>query len=301
MKTANKAILIIVSIILVLVVGYIGYQLFTSQAEVDVAADQRTTIETGDLSKVVFADGTVVSTNSRTLVAETSGVFEEVYRNANDEVAEGDDLFRLQGQAGEVIVTAPIDGTLTNVQVKNGQAVAAGQTILGQINDLGSFQIEAYLSESDIAEVAVDQSVDIEVNALDDVEVDGKVTFVAKAPEITLDGSTSYKVTISLDETPENLLPGLSVSLEIQVDEVADVVVLDSAYLFSKNGTSFVRQITTDSAGRESIVDTEVEIGFEGDTEVEITDGLEDGDTVILPDAADLVDTGGNGFFRPSN
>jgi len=72
--------------------------------------------------------------------------------------------------------------------------------------------------------------------------------------------------------------PGMTANISVKGPSQANVLVIPQRAVISKNGNRFVRVLK----GKE-IVETEVKTGLRGsDGNVEITDGLKNGDIVIL-------------------
>ena len=233
-----------------------------------------------------------------------SGTIKEIKVSENQGVSKDDEIAVIEtvdqfGRTSDEVVKAPISGTVTAIYLGADQPAAAGQTPIMEIIDLGDLYIEAFVPEIDIGEVKKDQKVVSEFSALDDVEVTGKVTFVALAPLELQTLSPLYKAEVSLDEIPEDLRVGMSASLRIIVDEKKDVLIIDSSYIFSDDGTSYAHRVVIDAeTKRDKIEKVEVGLGFEGEVEIEILSGLQLNDRVSLP-LSEIETESGFGIFGP--
>ncbi len=112
-------------------------------------------------------------------------------------------------------LTAPFDGTIVSVDIAPSETVTPGKIVI-VLGDLSTYQIETTdLSERDVPNVKVGQSVNVFVEALDQ-NLTGKVADVSRI-STTLGGDVIYKVTIDFDQQPEGLLWGMSADVEILV------------------------------------------------------------------------------------
>ena len=105
-------------------------------------------------------------------------------------------------------LSAPFDGTVTDLAVHSGQWMIPGQ-VAATLADLGALVVETTdLSELDVPHIAVGQSAMVTVEALAQ-DVSGRVSAIAPLADI-LGGDVVYRVTVTLDEQPEGLRAGMS-------------------------------------------------------------------------------------------
>lgn len=108
---------------------------------------------------------------------------------------------------------APFDSTVNVVNIMPGEYVKISQVVL-ELVDLSNLQIETTdLSELDIAAVKIGQPASVFVEALSE-KFPGTVTAISPIADI-IGGDVVFKVTIKLDEQPEDLLWGMSADVEI--------------------------------------------------------------------------------------
>ena len=139
-------------------------------------------------------------------------------------IATGTQLSQLQ-QARDALKTAqdkfdhthllaPFAGTVTKTTVVAGEYVSPGQMIVS-LSDVANLQVETTdLSERDVANVSVGQNVTVLVEPLNK-EVKGHVVIISSVSD-TLGGDVVYKTIIALDELPENIRAGMSVTVTYQ-------------------------------------------------------------------------------------
>jgi len=112
---------------------------------------------------------------------------------------------------------APFTGVVSQINIQAGEWVIPGQSILA-LADLDHLRVETTdLSERDIPNVEIGQSVTVQVTALDQ-EVSGQVTEISPLAD-TLGGDVVYKTMIDLDTIPSDLRAGMSVEVQFGVTQ----------------------------------------------------------------------------------
>ncbi|SHH97001.1 efflux RND transporter periplasmic adaptor subunit [Ferrimonas marina] len=128
-------------------------------------------------------------------------------------------------------IRAPIDGFVINRTIEPGQTVAASLNtpeLFVLARDLAEMEIEAFIDESDIGQVAEGQRVSFDVDAYPDRRFQGEVSQIRKAPQNN-SGVVSYTVIISANNREGILLPGMTANLELQVDNLRQVARIPNA------------------------------------------------------------------------
>ena len=132
------------------------------------------------------------------------------------------------------------------------------------------------VDELDILSVKEGQTATVTLDALDGQEFEGTITEVSNEAS-SGNSSAKYPVTITFEKT-EDMLLGMSASATIHVNEAEDAVLIPVDALQEKGDSTFV-YTKKDSDGNLS-GEVEVETGISNGSQVEITSGLEEGDTV---------------------
>lgn len=144
------------------------------------------------------------------------------------------------------------------------------------------------VDELDISSIAVGQQVSVTADAVEGTVYQGVVTKVSVAG--TSSGSaTTYPVTIRIDET-DGLLPGMNVDASITLNSAEDVLAIPSAAL-NRGNTVLVTADSPSAANGtlsevtgtegEEYYSVTVEVGTSDSSYLEITSGLQEGDTVV--------------------
>ncbi|MBN2045078.1 MAG: efflux RND transporter periplasmic adaptor subunit [Anaerolineales bacterium] len=111
---------------------------------------------------------------------------------------------------------SPIDGTVIDIFVNQGEIVNPGAPIL-LIADLSSLQVHTSdLSEVDVAKISIGNSAEVVFDALPETLVKGKVLNISLRNAAV--AGVYYTVTIELDHIPEGLLWGMSAFTKIEIN-----------------------------------------------------------------------------------
>ncbi len=111
-------------------------------------------------------------------------------------------------------LVSPIAGIVVKVNAIAGEIASPGQIIF-QISDVSHLHIETTdLSERDVPNVKIGQTVNVTVKALN-ITITGKVTSISPVSD-TIGGDVVYKTKIELDSPPEGLRAGMSVDVQYQ-------------------------------------------------------------------------------------
>lgn len=179
------------------------------------------------------------------------------------------------------VVTAPINGTVTNLTVAVGKSVTT-PTILNPASTpvltiVNSTNVETVLNvgQTDIAKVKIGQAVKIHPDPYKDKEYDGTVTRVDTLGQDLL-GVVTYNVYIDFSSPDEFLRPEMSVDGDIITNKQENVLTVpNSAVVLYKDGKA-VRILKNNE-----MVYVPVLVGMKGETRTQILSGLSDGQQVI--------------------
>lgn len=176
------------------------------------------------------------------------------------------------------ILRAPASGTITQVDIKLGEQAQAMKQVIKLLN-VGELHTEALVSESDIAAIAVGQSIDNTFDALGpEKHFTTKVLTVNPASTV-ISGVVNYKVTGSLEKISE-VKPGMTSNMTIMVAEKKAVLAIPSSSVVNKDNKRFVKVV--DDPKTKTYHEVEVQTGLEADGGLtEVISGLTEGQEVV--------------------
>lgn len=181
-------------------------------------------------------------------------------------------------------VTAPIAGKILAVKVKPGDVVETSGELL-TIGDPTQEIVQLKLSTFEAARVKSNQSAQINLIGFGDKSFTGQVKEVSLlatgSENDSLENSSQtgkVLVTVVLN-TPSQLIPGSSVSVDIITEQREGVLVVETEAIQQSDSQPFVWGLDSEGEAKQQ----PVTLGMEGLTKVEVTSGLQSGDKVIIP------------------
>ncbi len=182
--------------------------------------------------------------------------------------------------AAKRTVVAPIDGTVNAVNVKNGDDLSRLSSNSNSfapiiIGDLSTLKAQVQVNEIDIPNVSVGQKVMLKFNAIDGLNISGKVEKMDSLGTLS-SGVVTYNVTIDFDTLDPRIRPEMSVSASIITKVENDVITVPNSAIKSQGNNNFVELLNGDTPEQRK-----VEIGDANNTETVIVGGVSAGDKVV--------------------
>lgn len=215
-------------------------------------------------------------------------------------------LQNAQDKLEDYTITSTITGEVIEKNLDVGDNIngmsSSGSTVTypAVIYDRSELVFDMAIDEKDIGKIQVGQKVEITAGALDDQSFTGVVDKV-NINGTTVNGNTSYPVTIKVDGAPEELYPGMNVSAKIIVEEAGSVLTLPveavergDTVLVALPGCLDENGAISDLSATE---ERQVTLGRNDDNYIEIVDGLEEGDIVLAlsPQGSSIMSAMGMG------
>ena len=183
---------------------------------------------------------------------------------------------QVQAKISKTILRAPAIGTITSIEGEEGEIALVNSIIVSMISS-GCFQIEANVSETEVAKVKLLDKVEMTLDALGpDENFIGQIIKIDPA-ETIVSGVIYYKVTSVFNAEDERIKPGMTVNLDIQTEKKENVLYLPYYLIKEKNGDKYVLVMENNEV-KEKII----EIGLEGENSIEIISGLEEGESIVV-------------------
>ena len=214
---------------------------------------------------------------------------------------------------GRTNIYAPMSGTISSLSAELGERVVGTQQMAGteilRVADLSEMEVEVDVNENDIVKISIGDSTIVEVDAYLGEEFRGIVTEISNSANAaaTADQVTNFKVKVRiLEESYEHLLegkpefyspfrPGMTATVDIITDRADDVIAVPISAIVVKTDTTAAKKAATpdlaaDPAERfEAVFVKEgdeaklrvVQTGIQDDTNIQIKEGLKEGEEVI--------------------
>ena len=185
-------------------------------------------------------------------------------------------------------IVAPFDGVfstdfvnkkndiLSNYQV--GSKITSG-TQLGAVASFAKMQLPVQVDELDLPNIKTGMKAEIKVDSYPGRVFPAEVTQVSTVGTTT-NGVTFYDVVLAADNKDNVLKYGMTATGEILIQDKKDAIYIPPEALQSQKGK---RVVTLKKADGTVEAEHEVKIGIRSKTQIEITEGLKEGDKVVLP------------------
>tara|TARA_B100000941_G_scaffold125792_1_gene88945 strand:- start:2272 stop:3531 length:1260 start_codon:yes stop_codon:yes gene_type:complete len=213
---------------------------------------------------------------------------------------------------------APQDGTITFIDGEVGDLAQGGMfnpSVLLKLSDLSKMEVYVNVNENDIADISLNDSALIQVDAYQNRKFKGLVKEVAYAATTSSGGSsqqvTNFQVKVQMLEVVEGMRPGMSATVDIITEEKIGVITIPIQALTtprspkkSEDKSGFSAEVSVngdsqwsnrnqygDKKSKSTVVfilkndntveERVVEAGIVGDRDYEIISGLDEGETIV--------------------
>ncbi len=218
---------------------------------------------------------------------------EQVAMMKESVVAAQENVRTAQTNLGYATIVSPIDGTIINKYVAEGQTVAASFStpeLFGVARDLKKMQVLADVDEADIGDVRPGESVTFTVDAYPDDTFQGTVQQV-RLGATTSNNVVTYKVVISTSNADLKLKPSMTANVTIYTQQKSGVLsVPTKALRFTPAKETVGKMKIKDISNAKNkvwtiegnnIVAHQVNIGMSDGTHTQIVSGIKQGQKVI--------------------
>lgn len=256
--------------------AYTGLQSASASYDTRIAASQAAAVKA---QNDIQTYQTALQTQEASLVLKQAGARQADLDAANAAVRQAQGaLAQAEAVYGDTILRSPVDGVVTHVNVKTGEAAPMtdpAMTVLGT----SPFRVEMYVSEVDVPRLAHAQSGTLELDAFPGISYKVRVSEIDSSPTLVQNVS-KYRVKLDFVFPHDSLKIGMTGDATIITGERTDVVKIPSRAVVEKaDGTKVARELLSGNRVSEVVITT----GMEGqDGAVEVTSGLRGGETIIV-------------------
>lgn len=187
-------------------------------------------------------------------------------------------------------ITAPADGTLYSLPVRQGDFVKAGD-LLAEMADLHKVRVRAFVDEPEIGGLRPNEPVRITWDAMPDRIWQGVTEIIPK--QVVPRGTRSVgELLCSVNNDQLELLPNVNVSVRINSQERSNVLVIPRGTVASESGKRYVYVVRAAEfgVGKKALEKREIQVGIADSVHYEVLSGLNAKDLVALPGDVELHD-----------
>lgn len=307
-RRSHKKRIIIISAIVVVILLFIFYQRYQS-AKNSKPVYEKVTIVRGDIQVNVLTTGSVQPENRISIKPPISGRIEHLLVDEGSHVTKGTTLLYMssieraalidaasaEGAAAveewarlyrEVPIVAPVDGTIIKRYMQAGQSFLQGEAIFDLADRL---TVNAQVDETDIAQIKVNETATVTLDAYPDAPFKGHVLKIAY-DSTTANNVTTYVVVVVPDKIPDFVRSGMTANITFEVQAKTGVLLVPANVLKFHDGKTFV--LIPPKGDDEAPIEREITTGLSNGKELEVLSGLKENDVVLttefkLKDAAD--------------
>ncbi|MBU3127195.1 HlyD family efflux transporter periplasmic adaptor subunit [Clostridium tagluense] len=244
-KVPKKSLFKIVGLVVIVIIAVTGVILNNTVMSNKVAGSKTdankkiATVKKGNIDIVVQGAGPIYFTKSNKLYSRVTATIKKVNFKTGDKVKPGDVIYELDDKdaqtalnvskqglqqnkvtvdasneaVGNLSISAPFTGQVSNIAVNVGDTVQPGGTLL-TITDTSKLKVLLTFNAADVGQIAVGQAANVNVASLMQ-PVNGTVTYISNQPSATISGGQLYTVEIQFNN-PGALLGGMIASGEVK-------------------------------------------------------------------------------------
>lgn len=182
------------------------------------------------------------------------------------------EIENLTEELEKVLIKAPADGTVTEVNAKKGQAPAGA---VAKIETIDTLRIESQVKEYDKNSVSVGTNVEITSDSVMGETYKGKVISIDPVPMPTSEenksGEVLYKTVIEINEGQNiKLAPGMTLRVKYILSQEKDTFKVPTDAIFERDGKNYVLALKEMGKDKYQIEKVEVNLGLSNDAETAI-------------------------------
>ena len=187
-------------------------------------------------------------------------------------------------------VVSPFAGTVTESHSLSGDQVSAGATAF-RVDNLSSLLVDVQVSEVDINNISIGQTVTLTFDAILGKRYHGEVVEVTQAGTVE-EGVVSFTVTVELTDADALVKPGMTAGVNIVVEELQDVLLVPNRAVRLVDGERVVYVLEDGQPVRK-----EIRLGSSSDTQSIVVSGdVAEGDQIVLNPPVEFGPGGPGGF-----
>ncbi len=271
-----------------------------------------------DTKTAAFGTATAQLGQAKAKLAQAKAQMDSSQRRITQNAA---NLRRVTDVLSKTEYKAPFDGVITNLPVREGETVVVGiqnspGSTLMTIADVSVITAEVKVDETDIVNVKLGQTAEVSIDAIPKQRFKGIVTEIGnnailRSTGVSTAQSTSssqeakdFKVVVTIEDPPPNLLPGLSTTArittasrtnalgipiqaltirqrsELEPEKKSKEASVQAASLTKGNPKEELQGVFVLKNKKEAVF-VPVTTGISGTTDIEVTGGLKEGDEIV--------------------
>lgn len=181
------------------------------------------------------------------------------------------------------VVVSPISGTVSDTNdIISGMNISGSdlETKFIRVVDLNTLYFAAEVDTVDFGKVKDKQKAVIKLDAYPERNCDGEIVYINKVGKKTVGGVVTFPVEVKLINCNLDLGVSLSGQADFVIENKENVLSVPKKYLIIKEGDNYIWKKTGTTPKQRTLVP--VKLGESNQNNVEILDGLTEGDTIVF-------------------
>lgn len=213
-----------------------------------------------------------VTSPTKEITLNTSRTFTKIYYSVGSYIKKGTKIVKY---SNGTYYKAPYNLVLVDYNLPDsGDRIRSNHYL--QVKKMTTLEMSLSIDETEISKVKTGQAVDITINANEDEEYTGKISFINQIGTYSSSGS-KYNATVKFTNDG-NVKLGMSASVSIILEKAEDVIAVPIEAIQTENDTKYVVVVNDDK----STSNVTVETGISNSAYVEIKSGLTGEETVRM-------------------
>lgn len=215
------------------------------------------------------------ASNYYSLSTAQSGLNVEIAQTEYDEAVDKLDQFDAAIQDAQIV--SEYSGIIESVNVADGDTITTKSVIL-TVNNYKDTEIVVSVDSDDIKQIAEGDSCRVYIDSYPDTDFTATISEIGDSNYNSSTGETTYEVTVTIDDADSGLYNGMSAEVTFVTKETREVLYISNRAVIRENGKSYVYVKGEDG----SPIKTEITTGFSDGSNVEVTEGLTEGQTILI-------------------
>jgi HlyD family secretion protein len=169
-----------------------------------------------------------------------------------------------------LVVTAPISGQLSTIELNPGQSISSGERI-GQIDVLSNYKVRVNIDEYHLSRVTAGLQGTVEIAG------ESQALKITKVYPVVENGQFQVDMEF-MDAPPTDLSRGQSLRIRLQLGQSSEASLLARGGFYQSTGGNWVYKIVD---GGDRAVRRQIDLGRQNPEYFEVLSGLEAGDKII--------------------
>lgn len=247
-------------------------------------------VSTMTIENTITSSGQVTNDNI-TIELNTYRYFSKMYYEEGDYVKKGEKIIKY---TNGTYYKAPYDLVITGYNLPDSKERIRSNHYL-QVKKLSTLKMSLEIDETQINKVSVGNTVKINLNAFEDKEYTGKITFINQIGNYS-NNSTKYTATLEF-ENDGNIKLGMSGTTQITIETAENVIAIPIEAVMSNGNKKYV--VVVDENGTSEV---EIETGISSSAYVEVKSGLTGNETIrMIETTSNSNNTRGRGNMNFDN